>query len=344
MSSPSTPQERARSQQTAPCDDVFEQFSYSKPQDQDWLEWKYTLRGGLIKHRNTIYEVIRIPNTFSDRVINQTADLPPVPWPGARIIGNQIERWTQDELEINVKQLGYDLDLNHIDNGVGSEYSKRSKLAIESESFRSLDLVDYCEEIHHAKIPHSVEEIENLKVVIGLPHLVQLVGRTPDGRIVTTKFGQTTLMDVAFDKKTNIPDKRKINWMLDIVDGLEALHQLNILHKDLMPWNVLIDGDQAIICDLESYHKIGGADAPESNIEQPYTTKSDIYSLGGIMWAMENRNKARPHLTLRPSGILKDIMARCLAADPDNRPSLDWITSELDTLLSASGMADFTDR
>ena len=51
----------------------------------------------------------------------------------------------------------------------------------------NLPLMAFDEQIHFAKVSKFRSEVPNLRLATGLPHVVQLLGRTDDGRIVFPK-------------------------------------------------------------------------------------------------------------------------------------------------------------
>ena len=137
--------------------------------------------------------------------------------------------------------------------------------------------------------------------------------------------------------------------------GLAAAHAKGVLHRDLKPANIMLDGrGQVMVMDfgLAAFvDQISGADvrsgtpafmAPEQLAGKEVTEKSDIYSLGLVLYEIftgksaysadnladliKTRNAATA--VSRPSSIVKDIdplvervILRCLELEPANRPA-----------------------
>jgi serine/threonine protein kinase len=88
--------------------------------------------------------------------------------------------------------------------------------------------------------------------------------------------------------------------VIHILQGLNYLHtQLNVIHCDLKPINILLCNKTLKICDFNSaqisrIHDTPGCTrwycAPESLLHQEYTTKSDIWSVGCIMFEILTGN------------------------------------------------------
>ncbi len=173
------------------------------------------------------------------------------------------------------------------------------------------------------------------------------------------------------EKKVNLSLKQKIIIIIQIVEGLIYLHQNNTLHRDLKTLNILllkqINGADTIphikIADFglskifdnsQSRNSMTGGvgtphySAPEVNMGSSYGAKSDIYSLGIIIWELfsetypysdlgYNNNKIyfdvgmgklRPSLNLLHHTTpqkLKDIITRCWSQEPEDRPQLEDI-------------------
>jgi hypothetical protein len=139
-----------------------------------------------------------------------------------------------------------------------------------------------------------------------------------------------------------------------ICAGLAAAHERGVIHRDLKPANVMLDGAGKIrITDFGLAGiaaTIQGADvragtpaymAPEQLAGKEVTAKSDIYSLGLILYEVLTGKRAFEAATLpelvklreqgtvtQPSSIVKDldplierVMLRCLEKDPAQRPA-----------------------
>ncbi|CAI2192400.1 19398_t:CDS:1, partial [Funneliformis geosporum] len=97
----------------------------------------------------------------------------------------------------------------------------------------------------------------------------------------------------------NVSWNTKLYHLSLIAEGLSSIHNNNIIHRDFHSGNILIFEDQCgehtTIGDLGLSKSATGADvnetygiipymAPEVLQGQKYTTASDIYSFGMIMW------------------------------------------------------------
>lgn len=152
-----------------------------------------------------------------------------------------------------------------------------------------------------------------------------------------------------------LPADKAVEIARQLCAGLAAAHDNNVLHRDLKPANVMIDSDgNARITDfgLAGLAEEIGSDevragtpaymAPEQLSGEEVSVKSDIYSLGLVLYELFTGKRAfeartvdellslRKSRTLpsTPSDIVKEIdplvervILRCLEKDPKDRPS-----------------------
>lgn len=95
-----------------------------------------------------------------------------------------------------------------------------------------------------------------------------------------------------------LDEKLSRTFFKQIVDGVEAMHDAGLAHRDIKPQNVLLTADFSIkIADFGSSkrfrsdqlmktNRVGtrGYQAPELLLQRGYTTKCDIFSLGVLLF------------------------------------------------------------
>src|SRR5262245_53446861 len=138
-----------------------------------------------------------------------------------------------------------------------------------------------------------------------------------------------------------LPADKAIEITRQICAGLSTAHQIGVLHRDLKPANIMIDGrGKAKIMDFglaglaEEFQEgeiSAGTPAymaPEQLVGKEVTTRSDLYSLGLVLYELFTAKRAYDAATLqelikqkeettptRPSTIVKEI-------DPLDRKSV----------------------
>ncbi len=150
-----------------------------------------------------------------------------------------------------------------------------------------------------------------------------------------------------------VPQDKAIEVSRQICAGLAAAHERGVVHRDLKPANVMLDGaGKARITDFglagiaatiqgaESRAGTPAYMAPEQLAGKGVTTKSDIFSLGLVMYEVLTGRRAYAAGTLpeliksreegtitNPSALVKDldplierVILRCVDKDPEKRP------------------------
>jgi len=166
-----------------------------------------------------------------------------------------------------------------------------------------------------------------------------------------------------------IPPKRLIRWSRNIVNGLEHLHRLNVIHCDLKSANLMLDdsrGEMELkIIDLESSITVPeGLDqvpvtqargttpymSPEMIKQLPCTTMVDIWGFGIVLWEMVTlkppyKGKEEQYVFYGigmnkislpipddiPDGI-KLLLQMCWKQAPEARPGALYIKKHLEVL------------
>ncbi|KAI8941751.1 hypothetical protein NX059_002955 [Plenodomus lindquistii] len=152
----------------------------------------------------------------------------------------------------------------------------------------------------------------------------------------------------ALKQKDAPPDFMKVRFCSDIANGLEAIHQAQIVHGDLKPANVLIfRGETRFVAKLadfgfstdEDTQALGGTPG-----WQPPETKSsllgDCFSYGLLVWSvLFLGGEAPPHST---SQSRKDLALAHVDAHRNRYPVL--VTERIKTALSGLLEVDMTRR
>jgi hypothetical protein len=150
-----------------------------------------------------------------------------------------------------------------------------------------------------------------------------------------------------------LPGDRAVQVARELCAGLAAVHAQGLIHRDLKPPNVMIDGrGNAQLADfgLAAFEQeVSGAEirsgtpaymAPEQLEGREATARSDIYALGLVLYEVFTGRQAYPARSLEearrrsdlrpasPSSHVKDldpaverVIERCLEKDPALRPS-----------------------
>jgi len=171
-----------------------------------------------------------------------------------------------------------------------------------------------------------------------------------------------------------LPPVRVLALLRDLAEGLDHAHAAGVIHRDLKPGNLLLDGrGHVVITDFGLARAVLGADsfmgsgtgqgvagtthylAPEVLEGEEPTPASDRYALGCVLYELlsgqppftgatpmavmyQHVNKAAPALALEGAAgrALAAQVARLLAKDPAQRPAnLAGVVAAIDAALAA---------
>jgi len=224
----------------------------------------------------------------------------------------------------------------------------------------NVDLTTFTKEVQHLlKLRHPCCVTVLGYVIIPEPAMVM-------------KLYPFNLHDVLHKGSTLMLDKRQAITK-DIIHGLMYLHSIPMIHRDLKPANILLTNEfHAKISDFGTAKVIGGANsfiltqsvqlvgtpfymAPETANNLSYSTASDMYALGIIIYEIfeqkipysdydfSNQNpisilnnilqrNLRPKFNANINISLKDLIEKLWDQDIEKRPSLAYTENVIESL------------
>ena len=200
------------------------------------------------------------------------------------------------------------------------------------------------------------------------PHIVHVYGFHTVGSLFVIEMeyvpgGNLADMLDGVNRDNPLSHLRILQWTQQILMGLQAIHEANVIHGDIKPLNVLINPEgEAKLVDFGTSRRVEdvwvwtrrqGTEAywaPEVAFEGKRSTGSDIYSIGIMLYEMTTGELpysspfqlAAGHVIRRPTELnthippeLEAIILRAMARDPKERyPDCRAILSDVSTLLS----------
>ncbi|NXH61674.1 ITK kinase, partial [Rhabdornis inornatus] len=209
--------------------------------------------------------------------------------------------------------------------------------------------------------------IEEAKVLMKLSHpkLVQLYGVCLEDAPISLVFEfmeNGCLSDYLRSQRGSFSKETLLGMCLDVCEGMAYLEQNSVIHRDLAARNCLVGesyvvkvsdfGMSRIVLDDQYTSSTGTKfpvkwSAPEVFSYSNYSTKSDVWSFGVLMWEVfsegkipyENRNNAevveeinagfRLYKPKLASKAIYEVMSHCWRMGKDERPSFSLLLFQL---------------
>ena len=196
--------------------------------------------------------------------------------------------------------------------------------------------------------------------------LLEFIGYTENPCCLVTKYIKNgSLFDILHDpeKKVKLTPLDMSVIAFGVSLGMQYIHSLNMIHRDLKPQNILIDDNKMpVICDFGSSRQMetamtglcGTANYMALEVIEGgnYNQSADVYSYGMVLWEMltgeipfegrqtaqiicallEKVNSGQQSCVDIPDGTpepLGSLILKCCSFYPDERPSFEMIVQAL---------------
>jgi len=202
----------------------------------------------------------------------------------------------------------------------------------------------------------------------------------PGNLMIVTELMRGDLESLLVEEQVQLSMLTRMKIAKDAALGILWLHSSNpqIIHRDLKASNLLIDDNNNMVCkicdfglsQLKSRGKnlIDGKEgakgtplwmAPEVMMGEQFNEKADVYSFGLILWFLVTTkepyeefddletfaravciNRVRPAIPPTTDPGLRDLIQRCWAPNPADRPAFSEIVHKLDHIIVDSAIDD----
>ncbi len=211
--------------------------------------------------------------------------------------------------------------------------------------------------VDEAMIKRFVREIQYARK-ISHPHVIRIYDFFSVGNMYAISMEYFPSLSLSAELKSKKPFDfaRAINIAADIASGLHAAHQTGVIHRDIKPGNILVDNSgnvKVVDFGISAAQDSGDTKltktgiligtprymAPEQVLGKPLDARTDMYSLGVILYEMltgetafagddnmavlyrhvhgdiKPANKVNPEIPLP----LNNIVMKMMAVKPENR-------------------------
>jgi serine/threonine protein kinase len=200
------------------------------------------------------------------------------------------------------------------------------------------------------------------------PNIVTVIDRGQDRerQFIVFEYVEGENLKQVLEERGPLPIDEVVDLGLEIARGLAFAHERGIVHRDVKPQNVLLNGDgHAKVTDFgiarsldvergvtQTGTVMGTSNyiAPEQASGARVGTESDVYSLGCVLFELLTGDVPFPgdnfvavalqHLNEPPPSVLERrpdapprlawLVDRALAKDPEQRPTMEKVVAELE--------------
>ncbi|ONI46653.1 hypothetical protein AN642_02830 [Epulopiscium sp. SCG-B10WGA-EpuloA2] len=171
---------------------------------------------------------------------------------------------------------------------------------------------------------------------INLPKIVD-VFYEKSGTYIVQSFIEGIGLDKVIKSKIYLSQSQIITWGKELAEVLDYLHNLKpnpIIHRDLKPANIIVThGDKLVLIDFgiakegESSVEVHAITkhyaSPEQLKKQKTDSRSDIYSLGVILFELSTHKKPNKtnHILLEEAASTEfsKVILKCIQQNPEDR-------------------------
>eukprot|EP00041_Stephanoeca_diplocostata_P026580 m.718937 g.718937 ORF g.718937 m.718937 type:complete len:771 (+) comp22997_c1_seq34:676-2988(+) len=170
------------------------------------------------------------------------------------------------------------------------------------------------------------------------PNVVSLLGVVLDGSpnvIVLELMEEGALIGYLEEHRGGMKLEQQIRFGLDVANGMAYLASKLFVHRDLAARNILVNRDltckvadfglsKSLDDDSEYFRSEGGKipirwTAPEAMAQKKYTTSSDVWSYGILLWEIMSGGE-RPYADMDNLKVVTEVDRGYRMPEPDNCP------------------------
>ncbi|MFF8772764.1 serine/threonine-protein kinase [Kitasatospora sp. NPDC015120] len=218
------------------------------------------------------------------------------------------------------------------------------------------------------------QEVSNAQRIHGLytAQVIDSGGLDSDAPWLVTAYVPGPSLQQVVRENGALPIRTVLLLMGGIAEALQAIHSVEVVHRDLKPANVLVAGDGPRVIDFGiaraadataltgTGYRIGSPAfmSPEQAQGRPVTPATDVFALGALAGYVASGTAPfgdgpdtavlyrvvheQPDLDAVPAG-LRELILRCLAKSPEDRPTPAEIIDVARNHPSVGGQLRFSD-